>query len=68
MAKFVKDTVVNRGKPDENITEALLEAGYTKENLIDIIVVIGDKTISNYLHGITQIPVDFPEAVELEHA
>jgi hypothetical protein len=31
-------------------------------------MVIGDKIISNYFHGITQIPVDFPEAVALEMA
>jgi len=62
LAKFVKATVINRGKPDKAIIDHLLSAGYSEANLIDIIIVIGDKTISNYLHGVTGLPVDFPAA------
>jgi len=29
------------------------------------IVIMGDKTVSNYLHGVTQVPVDFPPAPKL---
>ena len=28
-------------------------------------VVIGDKIVSNYLHGVTKVPVDFPVAAKL---
>lgn len=66
LAKFVEDTTINRGKPQAASVEKLLAAGYDKGNLIDILVVIGDKIISNYIHGITQIPVDFPAAPALE--
>jgi hypothetical protein len=31
-------------------------------------LVIGDKTVSNYLHSATRIPVDFPAAVALADA
>ncbi|MEM7110490.1 MAG: carboxymuconolactone decarboxylase family protein [Bacteroidota bacterium] len=68
LAKFVKDITVNRSKPSVEVTDNLLAAGYTKENLVDIIVVIGDKIISNFIHGATQIPVDFPAAPALEVA
>lgn len=68
LARFVQNSVVNRSKPDQEVTENLLSAGYDKANLIDILLVIGDKTISNFLHGTTQIPVDFPVAPELEGA
>lgn len=68
LARFVKDITINRGKPADEATEALLNAGYTKGNLVDIIVVIGDKIISNFIHGTTQIPIDFPAAPELELA
>jgi uncharacterized peroxidase-related enzyme len=60
LAKFVKETTINRGRPSENAADALFEAGYTKANVIDIIIMIGDKIISNYLHNFTQIPVDWP--------
>jgi uncharacterized peroxidase-related enzyme len=66
LAKFVKDTTINRGKPAADSVEALFAAGYTKAHLVDILIVIGDKIISNYFHGITQIPIDFPVAARLE--
>lgn len=66
LAKFVRETTVNRGKPSATATEALFAAGYNEANLIDIAMVIGDKIVSNYLHGITQFAIDFPVAVALE--
>lgn len=60
LAKFVKETAINRGRPSEKALEAFFEAGYNKAGLIDVMIVIGDKIISNYLHNITQIPVDWP--------
>lgn len=46
--------------------QAALDAGWTRENLVDAIVTIGDKVITNYLHGVTQVPVDFPAAPALQ--
>ncbi|MFK8056369.1 MAG: carboxymuconolactone decarboxylase family protein [Saprospiraceae bacterium] len=66
LATFAKETTINRGKPTAAVTDALLAAGYTQANLVDIIMVIGDKVVSNFLHGVTQVPVDFPAAVPLE--
>lgn len=65
LAKFVKETVINRGRPAQNTADALFEAGYTQANLIDIMMIIGDKIISNYLHNFTQIPVDWPEVPKI---
>ncbi len=65
LAKFVKATALHRGKPAAEAVDHLFAAGYTQANLIDILIVIGDKIISNYLHGVTQIPVDFPAAQAL---
>jgi uncharacterized peroxidase-related enzyme len=65
LAGFVKDITLGRGKPSKESLEQLFEAGYNQENLVDILVIIGDKIISNFLHGTTQIPVDFPEALPL---
>ncbi len=65
LAKFTKDITINRSKPSAATTEALFEAGYTEANLVDIIMVIGDKMISNFIHGTTQFAVDFPAAPAL---
>ncbi|MEL7159226.1 MAG: carboxymuconolactone decarboxylase family protein [Bacteroidota bacterium] len=66
LASFARETTINRGKPAAATVDALLAAGYSNENLVDAIVVIGDKIVTNFLHGVTQVPVDFPAAAELE--
>jgi alkylhydroperoxidase family enzyme len=38
-------------------------AGYTKENLVDLIMAIGIITVTNLLHN--EVPIDFPLAAEL---
>ena len=65
LARLTKGIVQSRGHVDQALVEAFFAAGWTKENLVDAIVVIGDKTVSNYLHSTTKIPVDFPAAPAL---
>ncbi len=65
LAEFVKDITINRGKPTSDGITNFFEAGYTKANLVDVIIVIGDKMISNFIHGATNVPIDFPLAPEL---
>ena len=66
LARFAKNVTENRGRTDAAVLENLLNAGYTKGSVIDIISLVGDKTISNYIHSTTQVPVDFPVAQSLE--
>ena len=66
LARLVKSIVTERGRADQALVEAFFAAGWTKENLIDTIVIIGDKTVTNYLHSTTRVPVDFPAAPKLE--
>jgi AhpD family alkylhydroperoxidase len=68
LAKLAKNFVENHGKPDATLVDAFFAAGFTRENLVDAIVVIGDKIITNYLHGVTNVPVDWPQAPALETA
>lgn len=65
LAKLTKNIAVNRGHADQALVDAFFAAGWTKENLVDTIVTIGDKTVTNYLHGTTKVPVDFPVAPDL---
>ncbi|MEP5339113.1 MAG: carboxymuconolactone decarboxylase family protein [Algibacter sp.] len=66
LARLAKNITENRGKTDADVLENYFNAGYTKGNLIDTISLVGDKTISNYVHSTTQVPVDFPVAQPLE--
>ncbi|PHN92209.1 alkylhydroperoxidase [Maribacter sp. 6B07] len=65
LAKLAKNITENRGRTDEDVLNEYFAAGYTKANLIDTISLVGDKTISNYIHSTTQVPVDFPVAPSL---
>ena len=65
LANFVKETTTNKGRPSEKALTNLFAEGYNKANLVDIMMIIGDKIISNYLHNTTQIPVDWPEVPNL---
>lgn len=65
LVKLAKAVIENRGKISDEVLETFFDAGYTKENLVDVILNVGEKAITNYLHNITQIPVDFPEAPKL---
>ena len=66
LARLARNITENRGATDQEVVANFFTAGWTKENLIDTIVLVGDKTISNYLHRTTEVPVDFPAAQPLE--
>jgi uncharacterized peroxidase-related enzyme len=66
LARLSKNITENRGAADTPVLDNFFAAGWSKENLIDTIVLVGDKTISNYLHKTTNVPVDFPAAQTLE--
>ena len=62
LANLVRNVAIKRGHADKFVVDSFYAAGYTKGGLVDALMVIGDKTISNYLHGVTQLAVDFPVA------
>ena len=68
LARLARNITENRGRTDEAVLENYFNAGYSKGHLIDTISLVGDKTISNYVHSTTQVPVDFPLAEPLEAA
>lgn len=65
LVKFTASVVENRGRATEESKDAFFEAGYTEANLIDVVIAVGDKTISNYIHNVVDFPIDFPIAPEL---
>jgi len=66
LARLVRNIAIERGHADPALVDAFFAAGWTKANLVDTIVTIGDKTVTNYLHGTTRVPVDFPAAPKLD--
>jgi uncharacterized peroxidase-related enzyme len=65
LVKLAAAITRNRGNVDSLLVDEFYAQGYTDENLVDLILQISDKTAMNYLHNLTQIPVDFPLAAPL---
>ncbi|MFO0434397.1 MAG: carboxymuconolactone decarboxylase family protein [Sphingobacteriaceae bacterium] len=65
LVKFTASVVENRGRASEASKQAFFNAGYNEANLIDVIIVVGDKIISNYIHNLTGFAIDFPIATEI---
>lgn len=65
LAKLVRNIALERGHADQALVQAFFAVGWTEANLVDAIVAIGDKMITNFLHSTTTVPVDFPAAPPL---
>jgi alkylhydroperoxidase family enzyme len=55
----------NKGKAGEKAIDNFFAAGYTNENLVDTLLIISERTFSNYLNAIANVPIDFPVAPEI---
>ena len=62
LVDFTCSLVTNRGKVDQELLERFYQVGYTDAHLIDLTMLVGLTTITNYLNNATWLPVDFPEA------
>ncbi|HET54839.1 MAG TPA: carboxymuconolactone decarboxylase family protein [Ignavibacteria bacterium] len=58
LRKFTQTVVERRGWLEENDIEEFLSAGYNKAQLLEVIVGVVQKTLSNYINHIVQTPLD----------
>jgi uncharacterized peroxidase-related enzyme len=65
LVRLAQAIVLEKGNVPQETIDHFFEKGYSAEQLIDLIMQVGDKIISNYLHNLTGVPVDFPLAPEL---
>lgn len=66
LVQLAADIANNKGNASTETVDTFFENGYTNENLVDLMLLISDKTAMNFLHNLTQVPVDFPLAPALE--
>jgi len=55
---FAETMTVTRGWPDEGALEALLQAGYSKQQLLEVILALGYKVMSNYVNHLAETELD----------
>ena len=68
ISRLAADISRNRGKADESLKAAFFAQGFNEKALIDLIAAVTAITFTNYVHGATEVPVDFPKAKSLETA
>ncbi|MBB6350003.1 carboxymuconolactone decarboxylase family protein [Nonomuraea muscovyensis] len=56
--RLTQAMVARRGWVDDDEIEAFLAAGYTRRNVLDIVLGVGMKTLSNYTNHIAHTPLD----------
>ncbi|MEL6789489.1 MAG: carboxymuconolactone decarboxylase family protein [Pseudomonadota bacterium] len=55
---FVTEMTAHRGNIDEKRIDQFLDAGFTRQHVLEIVLIIAHKTISNYANHLLQTPVD----------
>jgi len=60
--------VSTQGWPDDDMVRGFLDAGYTSAQLLDVVLGVGMKTLSNYTNHLAHTPVDdaFQQSVDDE--
>jgi len=66
--RLAKSMAENKGHADPQLIERFYAAGYNEGSLVDVVMAVGDKIISNYIFALTGIPIDYPLAPELERS
>lgn len=64
LVNYVRSVVRKRGFVDDSKIESFIDAGYTKQNVLEVNLIAALKTISNYTNHIANTPLD--EAFEAE--
>ncbi len=60
LRKFTLSVVRNRGNVDENAVQAFLDAGFTRRQILEVILGVSQKVMSNYTNHLANTPVDKP--------
>ena len=57
---FTLSVVRDRGNVDDAKVQAFLDAGFTKRNILEVVLGYAQKVMSNYTNHLAQTPVDKP--------
>ncbi len=58
LSQFVKSVTVSRGRVSETDVEKFLSAGFTQENVLEVITIVSLKVMTNYINFIAKTKVD----------
>ncbi|MFA9461571.1 carboxymuconolactone decarboxylase family protein [Thiohalorhabdus sp. Cl-TMA] len=58
LRRFTQAVVEDRGHMPESQLQAFYEAGFTPQNVLEVVLGVGMKTLSNYTNHIAETPLD----------
>lgn len=58
LAELARAIVATRGRPSDKDVKAFLAAGYTERQVLELVLAVSVKTISNYVNHLFETPVD----------
>jgi len=64
--KLATEVQETHGRPSEKALHNFFIQGYGQGALVDLVSLVADEIFSNYIHNISQIPIDFPLVPELQ--
>lgn len=62
LVKLAKEITEKRGFISETSLSHLIDSGYTRGQVVELVMLVAEKLAMNYLHAITKVEIDFPEA------
>jgi len=58
VSRFTRAVVRERGKPSARELQGFLDAGYTRQHVLEVLVGVTMKTLSNYINHLADTPLD----------
>jgi uncharacterized peroxidase-related enzyme len=58
LSEFVLQMLITQGRPEQSDVATFLAAGYTEQNVLDVLLAISVKTLSNYANHLFNTPLD----------
>ena len=58
LRRFARSLIHHRGHPPDEDVEAMRDAGYEDRQILEVVLCLAVKTISNYTNGIAHTPLD----------
>jgi uncharacterized peroxidase-related enzyme len=68
ITRLARSIVVRRGEAEPTLVEKFFAAGFDHAALVELVALVADKTLANYLNNLIQTPIDFPLAKELNES
>ncbi len=65
LLQFTREVVFEKGRVSNETFEKLLENGYTKAQVPEIILAVVGNAFTNYFNQVNQTPIDFPSVQKI---